>query len=254
MRFFSRSKHIPGIYNYCDRWCERCAFTAKCSVFARENEANTQRDGDSRDAFLDLLQSFAETKDLLKEEAEKRGIEINEPTNEEMESFREEEKRKNEVIQQDPLIIAARTYSSKGQDVFDNREWAKSNLGQLQQQVDLGIRTGEDAMDALKQLEDAWAIVQWDVHQVYVKLMRAMSCLAEANGKDKSLMNDANGSTKVALLAIDRSMDAWQKIFNAMPEAEDDILPLLSLLQQTRQLAEQQFPKARAFRRPGFDD
>ena len=20
-------KYIPGIYNYCDRWCERCPFT-----------------------------------------------------------------------------------------------------------------------------------------------------------------------------------------------------------------------------------
>ena len=25
---------IPGIYNYCDRWCERCAFTARCMNFA----------------------------------------------------------------------------------------------------------------------------------------------------------------------------------------------------------------------------
>jgi hypothetical protein len=22
--------HITGIYNYCDRWCERCSFTARC--------------------------------------------------------------------------------------------------------------------------------------------------------------------------------------------------------------------------------
>jgi len=23
-------KYIPGIYNYCDRWCERCRFTSRC--------------------------------------------------------------------------------------------------------------------------------------------------------------------------------------------------------------------------------
>lgn len=23
-------KYIPGIYNYCDRWCERCQFTSRC--------------------------------------------------------------------------------------------------------------------------------------------------------------------------------------------------------------------------------
>ena len=25
---------ILGIYNYCDRWCECCRFTARCRVFA----------------------------------------------------------------------------------------------------------------------------------------------------------------------------------------------------------------------------
>ena len=31
-------KNIPGIYNYCDRWCERCSFTDKCSNYAISDE------------------------------------------------------------------------------------------------------------------------------------------------------------------------------------------------------------------------
>ena len=27
---------IDGIYNYCDRWCERCPFTSRCLVYATE--------------------------------------------------------------------------------------------------------------------------------------------------------------------------------------------------------------------------
>jgi len=23
-------KYVKGIYNYCDRWCERCPFTSRC--------------------------------------------------------------------------------------------------------------------------------------------------------------------------------------------------------------------------------
>ena len=38
-------KFIPGIFNYCDRWCERCAFTARCRTFAMEQEASRLRDG-----------------------------------------------------------------------------------------------------------------------------------------------------------------------------------------------------------------
>ena len=29
---------IPGIYTYCDRWCERCAFTSRCLQFRLEAE------------------------------------------------------------------------------------------------------------------------------------------------------------------------------------------------------------------------
>ena len=38
---------ISGIYNYCDRWCERCPFTARCMNFALEREEypdDTSRD------------------------------------------------------------------------------------------------------------------------------------------------------------------------------------------------------------------
>lgn len=29
---------IDGLYNYCDRWCERCLLTARCRVFAFEEQ------------------------------------------------------------------------------------------------------------------------------------------------------------------------------------------------------------------------
>ena len=29
---------ISGIYNYCDRWCERCPLTSRCLVYATEQE------------------------------------------------------------------------------------------------------------------------------------------------------------------------------------------------------------------------
>ena len=35
---------ILGIYNYCDRWCETCAFTSRCRVFADTVEMEAQRD------------------------------------------------------------------------------------------------------------------------------------------------------------------------------------------------------------------
>src|SRR5258706_8545567 len=31
-------RYIPGVYNYCDRWCERCRFQSRCRSFAMEQE------------------------------------------------------------------------------------------------------------------------------------------------------------------------------------------------------------------------
>ena len=29
-------RFIAGVYNYCDRWCERCPLTSRCLVYAME--------------------------------------------------------------------------------------------------------------------------------------------------------------------------------------------------------------------------
>ena len=39
-------RFISGIYNYCDRWCERCAFTDRCLTYASSREME-RRAGDA---------------------------------------------------------------------------------------------------------------------------------------------------------------------------------------------------------------
>lgn len=34
---------IVGIFNYCDRWCERCALTGRCRLFADQAEIEFER-------------------------------------------------------------------------------------------------------------------------------------------------------------------------------------------------------------------
>ncbi len=69
---------ISGIHNYCDRWCERCRFTARCAVYAAE-EADPDNDPSSRDinnaAFWQKLTSiFKETQEMIAEWAEENGV------------------------------------------------------------------------------------------------------------------------------------------------------------------------------------
>jgi hypothetical protein len=64
---------------------------------------------------------------------------------------------------------------------------------------------------------------------------------------------DSDGSVKVALIAMDRSLTAWGKMYKYFPEKNDMILDMLVLLERLRRKAETEFPNARAFVRPGFD-
>src|SRR5262245_17158379 len=39
-----RDGFVDSIFNYCDRWCERCAFTSWCRLFAEKAEAEAEGD------------------------------------------------------------------------------------------------------------------------------------------------------------------------------------------------------------------
>jgi len=55
------SRFITGIFNYCDYWCERCAFTRQCRNFAMSKEEEHEAAGvfdtteATRKAFWDRL-------------------------------------------------------------------------------------------------------------------------------------------------------------------------------------------------------
>jgi hypothetical protein len=64
---------------------------------------------------------------------------------------------------------------------------------------------------------------------------------------------DADGSAKVALLGIERSIAAWAALLPRLPDREPGILNLLTALRELLRQVEASFPHARAFLRPGFD-
>src|SRR5210317_2073689 len=72
-------EHISGIYNYCDRWCERCPFTSRCMNYALgKDEFNSPESKDmTNQAFWDNLHDiFKATLEMVKESAEEMGIDL----------------------------------------------------------------------------------------------------------------------------------------------------------------------------------
>ena len=68
------------------------------------------------------------------------------------------------------------------------------------------------------------------------------------------VQEDGNGSAKIALIAIDRSMAAWHAMEMCLPGKSDSIAPIVADLERLRWLLEEEFPDARGFMRPGFDE
>jgi hypothetical protein len=70
---------ISGIFNYCDRWCERCPLTARCRVFAMEYAGPSPRNMRD-DGFWEHLQDiFAQTAEMVRQSAQEMGISLDDP-------------------------------------------------------------------------------------------------------------------------------------------------------------------------------
>ena len=71
---------ISGVYNYCDRWCERCPLTSRCFVYATEPQEDVRepalRDITNRAFWERLGEIFREAHEMLDEMLRERGIEL----------------------------------------------------------------------------------------------------------------------------------------------------------------------------------
>jgi len=249
-------RFISGIYNYCDRWCERCPLTSRCLNYAMQQEDDD--DPASRDirnqAFWDKLHSiFQMTRDMIAEDAEELGIDLSAS---DLEEAAEEQHRKRAEAESHQVARAARRYGAVVDEWFEaNEALFEEKRDQLNSALRMGLPGADPAAEAAS-LKDAVEVIRWYQHQIYVKLMRALH-RDHYDDELKEMLaefpSDADGSAKVALIAMDRSLGAWGTLRGSLSAAGDSILDILVRLDRLRRRVEETFPQARTFVRPGFD-
>lgn len=258
-RLVDNPAHIPGIYNYCDRWCERCAFTERCANFAIGE--SLELDDASRDLqnekFWDTLrESFQLTFDLLQEAAETAGIDLEDVEPEEDIASEEQSDRQ---ARQSPIGISTMAYVRLVDTWFDDARHRFAEKGKALSRIASADLPGADVEGDVSDLSDCVDVIRWYQAQIHIKMLRAMRSLEdEANEEDEGddpYPRDSDGSAKVALVGVDRSIQAWARMWKMhFPEEEDVFLPVLGHLERIRGQIEEAFPDARAFVRPGFDN
>jgi hypothetical protein len=239
---------IPSIFNYCDRWCERCAFTSRCRVYAMENEGPD--DPESRDITnakfwrkLELI--FKQTHEMIEQWAKEAGVDLAEAdTN----AAIEEQQRKKDNANNHKLAVAARNYA---QNVSD---WFKEESSQPQIFDD--SRALEPGEDRNEETSEASEVIHWYQYQIAAKIIRGLMGRKDEEEEqwEEDIPKDSDGSIKVALIAMDRSISAWRIMQMLLPDRADSIVPMLVALERLRQATEQTFPEAKDFIRPGFDE
>jgi len=260
---------ISGIYNYCDRWCERCPLTTRCLVYATEQADEMSADPEAHDInsakFWSRMESiFQEAHDMILELAEEAGLD-RETFEAEVDLVDREQHRQD--AKQHELSLSARRYAEMVERWFTEEFLVEENV---HDDTNGKSKNMEDDID----IGDAIEVIRWYQFFAAAKVYRALMGLEDKiiegtsavddaikdNELDEDELqfggggNDSDGSAKIALIAVDRSSSAWRLMQSSLPEKADSINPMLLELERLRRTTEQVFPYARDFIRPGFDE
>lgn len=254
-------RFIPGIYNYCDYWCERCAFTRRCRNFQMGEELKrADRDGKAPAPDRDAANASFWT--ALAEQ-------LNRPSGDWMDHVagdalskpdpdgNKREKKRRETVRNHPLAQMAMDYMQAV------TQWLEAAQPDLKVVADELVQTARspapnDAEDEALEIGDLIEVVTWYHTLLPPKLSRALDGRLEAREPDddepeelgKIHLEDANGSGRVALLAIERSIAAWLRLREIVPAQEDAILNLLVRLDRLRAGIHLALPAAKDFPLP----
>ncbi|RIV27537.1 hypothetical protein DYU11_04325 [Fibrisoma montanum] len=247
---------IPGIYNFCDSWCQRCLFTSRCRSFQLQ-AAQPSNDSVTREE--SLIQQLTEALNLTKQYVEKMrqsGVQsgnASSPEVLEQEALQKRTDASSELASKHPVAGLADQYMRLSGDWFKDEVNLLEQAGRQQiEQVQLGFHTQEEALVKLNRLKDAWEMIRWYRTLIPVKTVSALRAATDTT-MDQPLLTYHLGKAKLVLVSIDRSLLAWQTILTHYPEKTDDLLDMLALLSRLRREMEATLPEARAFQRPGLD-
>jgi hypothetical protein len=224
---------ISGIFNWCDRWCERCRHTNHCTLYQIEPRWTSDS---TAEFFKSLSMLFDITMDLLKEHAEEMGLDFHALQETDIESDLE---KKKYAIRNDDGLLFAKQY---GKQV---KKWLDSLSGK--EPFGMEIRLQDPMM------MDCLEVIQWFQHFFEVKIARALISQKEEEEEHLNAY-DSLGNAKVVLVSLERNIGAWGFMLQKFKEDEDTVLEILVGLQKLCRQVEQTFPEARNFIRPGLDE
>jgi hypothetical protein len=245
------SHFISSIFNYCDRWCERCAFIDRCSMGVMEQKRWAKgEDWDEEDFFAQLEKIYPIEEDKMGQWLEEFEIDLNEI---DPDVDLPAPDLKTQALEKEMRERGSDYYKPLKQFLHDNQEGLKARG------IDFfAERTQREGPDTHERsaLAEALEVILWYQYFMFVKANRAISGLADMHDSfvwKNARQSDANGSAKVAMIAAERSLGAWELLRRLWPEKQADALAFMRKINAFRHRLAQIFPEWKKFVRPGFD-
>ena len=237
---------IPGIYNYCDRWCDRCPMTHRCYLFhkealQREKLVGEGKDPDNLDVVVqEVGENLKEVKEMIVQAVEERGIDLKELA----EVTAMDQNPESPDIRKHPLHAKTHKYA------MDCHRFLDKLCNYIHEEERRGM-----PIEQLAELQDSFEILGWYHMQIAVKIDRALSGkLGERREFSSGSRYDADGSAKVAHLGLIKSVDALTTVYEKNQPMNGDVMPLLTAVYDLVEDVNREFPGHMKFKRPGFED
>src|SRR6056297_450650 len=236
--------NIEGIYNYCDRWCERCKYTDRCLNFQKQLEAGIdplERDIPQEKAWAYIGKCLADAMEMLQQMAEEEGIDLDN-----LEAVEEIPPSQKAARFEAETRATYMQYLKLSQAFFvENATYFDQKGAQSIRWVELGMDSEEATLSQWQRINDQVEVLYWYQHFIGAKLDRATSGIDEMHAEHwgRPEQSDANRTARILMVALNRSIAAWRVLHHVFAEKEDAILQMLALLARLRQRVEQMFPR-----------
>jgi hypothetical protein len=237
-RFIARAANpnlVPGIYNYCDRRCDRCRFSARCLSHLESRETGARPDDNTGPTVGTMAgRSLSRALEMVRIIAARRGLDLTTPPEDQARQARAAEAHEQRALA-DPMVALSRQYALTAWPIT-RALWP------------IVMTRGDDVIiEALETIERLCTSVS-------SKTYRAVRGMVEPDFDATDLQSDPNGSAKIARLLIDESRRAW-RVLMQMGRATANGVPakLVRMLDDLDAGVAARFPRAMEFVRPGFD-
>ncbi len=233
--FTPNPNNIDGIFNHCDRWCERCKFKSRCTQWQMENSTQQGGDQSMEDTLEYVSLVMQDTIKSIYDELEERGVDISEVNN-----IKKEVKNRELPLEK------------MGRDYFkDVMQWLERNTEGLNACTE---KYAVISIERAEALTDALEIINWYMSMIGVKISRALRSNPYEDADDAFLLYDRIGIGRLIIVCIEKSIQAFMFLMGNYPAGEDDILDFLSRLAKMREGIYVEIPQAKDYRRPYLDD